>query len=87
VPHFNVLNGGAHAQNRSSFQEFMVAPVGASSLADAVRAGAEVYAALRRELAGRSMATDLGDEGGFAPGIAVPEEACSLLVTAIEAAG
>jgi enolase 1/2/3 len=53
VPHFNVLNGGVHAPNELDFQEFMIAPVGAPSMAEAVRAGAEVYAALRRELAGR----------------------------------
>ena len=87
VPHFNVLNGGAHAQNALSFQEFMIAPAGASSFAQAVRAGAEVYAALRTELSRRSLSTGLGDEGGFAPEISAPEEACSLLVTAIEQAG
>jgi enolase len=87
VPHFNVLNGGVHAPNPLDFQEFMVAPVGAPSMAEAVRAGAEVYSALRRELSGRKLSTGLGDEGGFAPEIAEPEEVLSLLVQAIGHAG
>ena len=87
VPHFNVLNGGAHAANELDFQEFMVAPVGAPSMAEAVRAGAEVYSALRRELSGRKLSTGLGDEGGFAPEVAEPEEVLRLLVQAISDAG
>ncbi len=87
VPHFNVLNGGVHAPNGLDFQEFMIAPLGAPSMAEAVRAGAEVYAALRRELTSRKLPTGLGDEGGFAPEISEPEEALRLLVQAIEAAG
>jgi enolase len=87
VPHFNVLNGGVHAPNALDFQEFMVAPVGASSMAEAVRAGAEVYSALRRELSGRKLSTGLGDEGGFAPEITEPEEVLRLLVQAISDAG
>ena len=87
VPHFNVLNGGVHAPNELDFQEFMVAPVGAPSMAEAVRAGAEVYGALRRELTARKLSTGLGDEGGFAPEIAEPEEVLSLLVQAISDAG
>ena len=87
VPHFNVLNGGAHAANDLDFQEFMIAPLGAPSMAEAVRAGAEVYAALRRELAGRNLSTDLGDEGGFAPEISEPEDVLRLLVQAIGEAG
>jgi enolase len=87
VPHFNVLNGGAHAPNPLDFQEFMIAPVGAPSVAEAVRAGAEVYAALRRELSGRNLSTGLGDEGGFAPDIAEPEEVLRLVVQAICDAG
>lgn len=66
VPHFNVINGGVHAPNPLDFQEFMIAPVGAPSMAEAVRAGAEVYAALRARLAAEGHATGLGDEGGFA---------------------
>jgi enolase len=69
------------------FQEFMLAPLGAPSLPEAVRAGAEVYRRLRAELAARSLATGLGDEGGFAPEIACPEEVLTLLVAAINAAG
>lgn len=87
VPCFNVLNGGAHAPNALDFQEFMVCPVGASSMADAVRAGAEVYAALRAGLQAQGMATGLGDEGGFAPELAEPEEVLALIVAAIEKAG
>jgi enolase len=87
VPHFNVLNGGVHAPNSLDFQEFMIAPVGAPSMAEAVRAGAEVYAALRRELAGRKLSTGLGDEGGFAPEITEPEDVLALLVQAIGDAG
>lgn len=87
VPHFNVVNGGAHAANDLDFQEFMLAPLGATSMAEAVRAGAECYSALRRLLAGRGHAVGLGDEGGFAPQIAEPEDVLALLVEAIEAAG
>ena len=87
VPHFNVVNGGAHASNDLDFQEFMIAPLGATSMADAVRAGAEVYAALRRELGSRKLSTGLGDEGGFAPELSEPEEVLRLLVTAIGDAG
>ncbi len=68
VPHFNVVNGGVHAPNDLDFQEFMVAPIGAPSMAEAVRAGAEVYAALRNLLAGKGIATGLGDEGRLRPG-------------------
>jgi enolase len=87
VPHFNVLNGGVHAPNPLDFQEFMVAPLGAPSIIEAVRAGAEVYAALRSGLADAGFATGLGDEGGFAPQIREPEEALRLLVAAIDDAG
>jgi enolase len=87
VPHFNVLNGGVHAPNDLDFQEFMVAPLGAPSMAEAVRAGAEVYAALRRELTDRKLSTGLGDEGGFAPELSQPEDVLRLLVRAIGDAG
>ena len=87
VPHFNVLNGGVHAPNELDFQEFMIAPVGAPSMAEAVRAGAEVYGALRRELSARKLSTGLGDEGGFAPEITEPEEVLTVLVQAISDAG
>ena len=87
VPHFNVLNGGVHAPNDLDFQEFMIAPLGAPSMAEAVRTGAEVYAALRRELTDRKLSTGLGDEGGFAPEITEPEDVLRLLVQAISDAG
>ncbi|HSO70888.1 MAG TPA: phosphopyruvate hydratase [Arachnia sp.] len=87
VPCFNVLNGGAHAPNPLDFQEFMVSPLGAPSMAEAVRAGAEVYAALRKRLAAAGHATGLGDEGGFAPNLAEPEEVLELIVAAITDAG
>ena len=87
VPHFNVVNGGVHAPNELDFQEFMIAPVGAPSMAEAVRAGTEVYAALRRELTSRKLSTGLGDEGGFAPEITQPEDVLGLLLQAIGDAG
>ncbi|OMB93598.1 phosphopyruvate hydratase [Mycobacterium colombiense] len=87
VPHFNVINGGVHAPNPLEFQEFMIAPVGAPSLPEAIRAGAEIYARLRAELQERKLGTGLGDEGGFAPDIDSPEEVLKLLVEAITAAG
>ncbi len=87
VPHFNVVNGGAHAPNPLDFQEFMIAPVGSPSYAEAVRAGAEVYGRLRARLAAAGHATGLGDEGGFAPDLARPDEVLEILVAAIEDAG
>jgi enolase len=87
VPHFNVINGGLHAQNSLEYQEFMVAPLGAPSFREALRAGAEVYASLRGRLEESDLSTGLGDEGGFAPDIARPEDALDLLVAAIEDAG
>ena len=86
-PCFNVLNGGVHAPNALDFQECMITPLGAPSLAEAVRAGAEVYAALRTRLAGRGLATGLGDEGGFAPEIDSPEDVLSTITAAIADAG
>ena len=86
VPHFNLIDGGVHARDGLDFQEFMIAPIGAPSLAEAIRAGSEVYAALHALLADRGHATGLGDEGGFAPQFAEPEEALRLLVTAIRVA-
>lgn len=87
VPHFNVVNGGVHASNELDFQEFMLAPLGAPNAAAAVRAGSEIYTALRRLLAERSMSVGLGDEGGFAPEISAPEDVLSLLVEAVDKAG
>ncbi|MGW8452543.1 phosphopyruvate hydratase [Streptomyces niveus] len=87
VPHFNVLNGGAHAPNPLDFQEFMIAPVGAPSLPEAICAGAEIYAALRKRLYEAGHTTGLGDEGGFAPDITQPEDALHMIVAAIMDAG
>lgn len=87
VPHFNVLNGGAHARTRLAFQEFMIAPLGADTVAEAVRAGAEIYAALRALLLDQGYSVGLGDEGGFAPDLTEPEDALRLLLRAIEGAG
>jgi len=87
VPHFNVLNGGEHAANPLEFQEFMIAPAGAPTFADAVRWGADVYHALARRLRKQGLSTGLGDEGGYAPDIARPEEALDLIMAAIEDAG
>jgi enolase len=87
VPHFNVVNGGVHAPNSLDFQEFMLAPIGAPSIAEAVRAGAETYAVLKKLLQAKGYATGLGDEGGFAPDITRPEDVLSVLVEAITGAG
>jgi len=87
VPSFNVVNGGAHAQNDLEFQEFMLCPLGAPNFAEGLRAGAEVYQELRKLLHSQGHATGLGDEGGFAPNLGTPEEVLDLLVEAIAAAG
>ncbi len=87
VPCMNVINGGAHADNELELQEFMLAPVGAASLSEAVRWGSEVYHALRSELKAQGLATAVGDEGGFAPQIGTAAQALELMVRAIEAAG
>ncbi|HVM12832.1 MAG TPA: phosphopyruvate hydratase [Egibacteraceae bacterium] len=87
VPMMNVLNGGAHADTNVDFQEFMVAPIGASSFAEAVRMGVEVYHALKRVLVDRRLATGLGDEGGFAPDLPTNTAALDLIMEAIERAG
>jgi len=87
VPHFNVVNGGAHAANGLAFQEFMIAPVGAPDTASALRCGAEVHHRLKKLLHQAGHDTGLGDEGGFAPRLPGAEEVLDLLVAAIEAAG
>jgi enolase len=87
VPMMNVLNGGAHADNKVDFQEFMVVPVGAPSFSEALRTGAEVFHALKRTLHERGLATAVGDEGGFAPDLASNEAALEMLIAGIEAAG
>ncbi|MGD2102445.1 MAG: phosphopyruvate hydratase [Acidimicrobiia bacterium] len=87
VPCLNVLNGGAHAANSVDIQEFMLVPAGLPTYAEALRAGAEVYHAMKRIMAGRGLATNVGDEGGFAPDLATNEAAIELLEEGIEAAG
>jgi enolase 1/2/3 len=87
VPLMNVVNGGAHAQNRLDLQEFMVVPAGAETFSDAVRIGAEVFHRLRAVLHDRGYATGVGDEGGFAPDVASTEEAIQLVLEAAERAG
>jgi enolase len=87
VPAMNVLNGGVHADNAIDFQEFMVAPVGADSFAQALRMGAEIYHQLKTTLSERGLAGGVGDEGGFAPELDSNEAPLELLVSAIEAAG
>jgi enolase len=87
VPMMNVLNGGAHADNKVDFQEFMVVPCGAESFSECLRMGAEVFHALKRTLHERGLATAVGDEGGFAPDLSSNEEALEMLVAAIDAAG
>jgi enolase len=87
VPMMNVLNGGAHADNKVDFQEFMVVPVGAPSFRECLRIGSEVFHALKKTLAGRGLGTAVGDEGGFAPDLGSNEEALQMLIAGIEAAG
>ncbi|HUG48411.1 MAG TPA: phosphopyruvate hydratase [Candidatus Limnocylindria bacterium] len=87
VPMFNILNGGRHALDSTDFQEFMVMPVGAPSFSEALRAGAQVFHALRAELHDRGLATGQGDEGGFAPSLPSNEAAVEAVLKAIERAG
>ena len=87
LPQFNILNGGRHAVDSCDFQEFMVAPIGAPTFAEAVRYGSEVFQALRAELHDRGLATGQGDEGGFAPTLSSNEAAIETVVRAIERAG
>jgi enolase len=87
VPMMNLLNGGAHADNKVDFQEFMVVPCGAASFSDALQVGAEVFHSLRRTLHDRGLATNVGDEGGFAPDLESNEDALRAVIDGIEAAG
>jgi len=87
VPMMNILNGGKHADNSVDFQEFMVMPVGAPTFAEALRYGAETFHALKKILAKKGYATSVGDEGGFAPNLKSNDEACEVIVEAIQAAG
>lgn len=87
VPMMNIINGGAHADNSVDLQEFMILPVGAASIREAVRYGAEVFHALKSVLKGRGMNTAVGDEGGFAPDLGSNEEAIEVILEAIGKAG
>ncbi|MEV2255990.1 phosphopyruvate hydratase [Streptomyces sp. NPDC050147] len=87
VPMMNIVNGGAHADNPLDFQEFMIAPVGAGTFAEAVRMGSEVFHTLRRDLLAAGHSTAVGDEGGFAPALRTAEEALDFVMAAIERAG
>jgi enolase len=87
VPCFNVLNGGAHADNSVDFQEFMIAPVGAASFSEAMRMGADAYHALKSVLKQKGYSTGVGDEGGFAPNLQANVEAIELILEGIERAG
>ena len=87
VPMMNILNGGKHAENSVDFQEFMVMPVGAPNFGEALRYGAETFHALKGILKKKRYATGVGDEGGFAPNLKSNDEACQVIVEAIETAG
>jgi enolase len=87
VPMMNIINGGAHADNPIDFQEFMVMPVGAASLFDAVRMGSEIFHTLKKDLHEAGLATAVGDEGGFAPNLASAPAALDLIMRSIEKAG
>src|SRR5690606_15830657 len=87
VPMMNVVNGGAHADNPIDFQEFMIMPVGAESIAEAVRMGSEVFHTLRKALKEAGHNTNVGDEGGFAPALGTAREALDFVMKAIETAG
>jgi enolase len=87
VPMMNILNGGAHADNKIDFQEFMVMPVGAASFSEGLRWGVEIFHALKSVLKKKGYSTNVGDEGGFAPNIGSNEEAIETVLTAIDAAG
>ncbi|MGB1310462.1 MAG: phosphopyruvate hydratase [Leucothrix sp.] len=87
VPMMNIINGGSHADNSVDMQEFMILPVGASSLAEAVRYGAEIFHTLKKVLSEQGMSTAVGDEGGFAPNLSSNEAAIEVILEAIERAG
>jgi enolase len=87
VPMMNIVNGGVHADNPIDIQEFMIMPVGAPSVTEAIRIGSEIFHALRRQLADAGLNTNVGDEGGFAPNLASADQALQFVMRAIEAAG
>ena len=87
VPLMNIINGGAHADNPIDFQEFMILPVSAANVAEAVRMGSEVFQSLKKQLKSAGHNTNVGDEGGFAPNLPSADSACAIIMKAIEAAG
>jgi enolase len=87
IPMMNILNGGAHADNKIDFQEFMVMPIGAPNFSEGLRWGVEIFHSLKSVLKKKGFSTNVGDEGGFAPNIQSNEEAIEIVLTAIEAAG
>ncbi len=87
VPMMNIINGGEHADNPIDFQEFMIMPVGAASIADAVRCGAEIFHTLKKGLSEKGLSTSVGDEGGFAPALASTTDALDFIMQSIERAG
>lgn len=87
IPMMNILNGGAHADNKIDFQEFMVMPVGASTFSEGLQWGVEIFHALKAVLKKKGYSTNVGDEGGFAPNIQSNEEAIETVLTAIQSAG
>ncbi len=87
VPMMNIINGGAHADNPIDIQEFMIMPIAAPTMSDAIRMGAEIFHALKKQLKDAGHNTGIGDEGGFAPNLKSAEDACGFICKAIEAAG
>ncbi|MEO0675276.1 MAG: phosphopyruvate hydratase, partial [Pseudomonadota bacterium] len=87
VPMMNIINGGAHADNPIDIQEFMIMPVGLPTFSEALRAGAEIFQVLKKELAASGHNTNVGDEGGFAPGLSSAREALDFIMAATEKAG
>ena len=87
VPMMNIINGGEHADNPIDFQEFMIVPVGAATLAEVVRCGSEIFHTLKKGLADKGLSTSVGDEGGFAPNLASTTDALDFIMRSIEAAG
>lgn len=87
VPMMNIINGGSHADNSIDFQEFMIMPVGAETFSDGIRMGAEIFHHLKKVLSSRGLATNVGDEGGFAPNLGSDDEALEVISLAVENAG
>jgi len=87
VPMMNIINGGEHADNPIDFQEFMIVPVGAESILEAVRCGSEIFHTLKKKLSEKGLATGVGDEGGFAPNLSSTTDALDFIMASIEAAG